>query len=52
MRALLCPASLKGVLSAGEAAAYHLKYVAHAITVGEPSGGGAHRIRGVDLVLH
>jgi retinol-binding protein 3 len=35
--------------SAGEAAAYHLKYVAHAITVGEPSGGGAHRIRGVDL---
>ena len=35
--------------SAGEAAAYHLKHVAHAITVGEPSGGGAHRIRGVDL---
>lgn len=35
--------------SAGEAAAYHLKHVAHAITVGEPSGGGAHRVRPVDL---
>lgn len=35
--------------SAGEAAAYHLKHVAHAITVGEPTGGGAHRIRSVDL---
>ena len=35
--------------SAGEAAAYHLKHVAHAITVGEPTGGGAHRVRSVDL---
>jgi hypothetical protein len=35
--------------SAGEAAAYHLKHAAHAITVGEASGGGAHRIRTVDL---
>ena len=35
--------------SAGEAAAYHLKHVAHAVTVGELTGGGAHRIRGVEL---
>jgi retinol-binding protein 3 len=35
--------------SAAEAAAYHLKYSAHAITVGDTTGGGAHRIRGVDL---
>ena len=35
--------------SAGEAAAYHLKHVARAVTVGEATGGGAHRIRGVDL---
>jgi C-terminal processing protease CtpA/Prc len=35
--------------SAAEAAAYHLKYSAKAIMVGETTGGGAHRIRGVDL---
>ena len=35
--------------SAGEAAAYHLKHVARAVTVGEVTGGGAHRLRGVDL---
>jgi enterochelin esterase-like enzyme len=35
--------------SAGEAAAYHLKYSAHAATIGEPTGGGAHRMRSVDL---
>jgi hypothetical protein len=39
----------RNTFSAGEAAAYHLKYIAHAITVGEPTGGGAHRIRPVDL---
>jgi retinol-binding protein 3 len=39
----------KRTFSAGEAAAYHLKHVARAITVGEPSGGGAHRIRTVDV---
>jgi C-terminal processing protease CtpA/Prc len=35
--------------SAGEAAAYHLKYSAHARTVGDTTGGGAHRMRSVDL---
>jgi C-terminal processing protease CtpA/Prc len=35
--------------SAGEAVAYHLKHAARAVTVGEASGGGAHRVRGVDL---
>jgi enterochelin esterase-like enzyme len=35
--------------SAGEAAAYHLKYSAHATTVGDTNGGGAHRMRSVDL---
>ena len=35
--------------SAGEAAAYHLKHVAKAITVGDTTGGGAHRIRGASV---
>jgi C-terminal processing protease CtpA/Prc len=35
--------------SAAEAAAYHMKYVTHAKIVGETTGGGAHRVRGVAL---
>jgi C-terminal processing protease CtpA/Prc len=35
--------------SAAEAAAYHLKYLVHATIVGGVTGGGAHRIRSVDL---
>ena len=35
--------------SAAEALAYHMKHVRKAVIVGEPSGGGAHRIRSVAL---
>ena len=35
--------------SAAEAVAYHLKHLGRAKTVGEPSGGGAHRISGNDI---
>ncbi|HSJ10019.1 MAG TPA: S41 family peptidase [Longimicrobiales bacterium] len=35
--------------SAAEAVAYHLKHLGRAKVVGEASGGGAHRISGLDL---
>ena len=35
--------------SAGEAAAYHLKYAAHAVVVGDTTSGAAHRTRPVIL---
>ena len=35
--------------SAAEAMAYHMKALGRAIVVGEPSGGGAHRVQGVNL---
>jgi retinol-binding protein 3 len=35
--------------SAAEAAAYHLKHLGRAKTVGDTTGGGAHRITGQDL---
>lgn len=35
--------------SAGEAAAYHLQAFGRAKTVGDTTGGGAHRVNGVDL---
>ena len=38
-----------GTFSAAEAVAYHLKHLGRARIVGEPSGGGAHRISSDDL---
>ena len=39
----------KTTFSAAEAAAYHLKHLGRAKTVGEPSGGGAHRVQLANL---